>query len=263
MDLFSENHTDSATEDGFRFFPRDPRVAMAAYVLIIAAAFALRQFWSVFCLLLYVLVLYTLCGFNLAAVWKRTKKIVLFALLAVLLNAVLVKGEALVSIGDTPIVSREGLMRGAYYFVQIHVLFLSTGLFVSLTTPEQFARAISSIVSPIAPAFAKRLALYAFLSLGFLPFFIEEFHRIATLQKFRGGGLTGGIVQKAKGVRLLLVPLLLSAVRRSEQLAMVIELRGLKNKAGGLVALGRPRLQDYGFILLTLVVIAAAYLSSV
>jgi energy-coupling factor transport system permease protein len=261
MDLLSENHNHPAAGEGFRFFPRDPRVGVVAYLLIIIAAFALRQFWGVFCLLLYVLVLYLLCGFTLAAVWRRTKKIVLFALLAVLLNAVLVKGEALISIGDVSILSREGLWRGAYYFVQIHVLFLSTGLFVSLTSPEQFAKAIASIVSPIAPAFAKRLALYAFLSLGFLPFFVDEFHRITTLQKFRGGGLTGGLARKLKGVRLLLVPLLLSAVRRSEQLAMVIELRDLKNKVGGLVALGRPRLQDYGFVLLTLVVIAAAYLS--
>jgi energy-coupling factor transport system permease protein len=262
MNLLSDNHNDSGARTEHHFFPRDPRIGMAAYLLIIVAAFALRHFWGVLCLLFYVLVLHMLCGFNFATVWKRTKKITLFALLAMLLNAVLVKGEALIAIDGTSIISREGLWRGAFYFVQIHVLFVSTGLIVSLTSPEQFAKAISSIVSPVAPAFAKRLALYAFLSLGFLPFFVEEFQRIATLQKFRGGGLTGGLAQKLKGVRLLLVPLLLSAVRRSEQLAMVIELRDLKNKAGGLVALDRPRLQDYGFILLTLVVIAAAYLSS-
>jgi energy-coupling factor transport system permease protein len=234
---------------------------MLAYALIIVAAFALRDFWGVFCLLLYVLALYLLSGFSLQMIWKRTRRIALFALLAVLLNAVLVRGETLLSIGGYSVLSKEGLWRGSYFFVQIHVLFLATGLFVSLTSPEEFARGISAAVTPIAPRFAKRMALYAFLSLGFVPFFFEEFNRIATLQKFRGGGLTGGLMQKLRGVRLLLVPLLLSAIRRSEQLAMVIELRDLKNKAGELVRLTRPRIHDYGFILLTLVVIGAAYLS--
>lgn len=246
---------------GFRVYPSDPRIAMIAYALIMIAAFALRDFWGVLCLLFYVLALHLLSGFSLYMIWKRTKRVALFALLAVLLNAVLVKGETLASIGGFSILSKEGLWRGCYFFVQIHVLFLATGLFVSLTSPEEFARGISAAISPIAPAFARRMALYAFLSLGFLPFFFEEFHRIATLQKFRGGGLTGGFAQKLRGVRLLLVPLLLSAVRRSEQLAIIIELRDLKNNAGELVALGRPRLSDYGFIMLTLAVIAAAYLS--
>lgn len=262
MDLFSEHHVNSKAGKRYSFFPGDPRVGMIAFLLLITAAFALRHFWSVLCLLLYVLVLYILSGFSLAVIWKRTRTIALFAMLAVLLNAVLVKGEPLISLGGAAILSKEGLWRGAYYFVQIHVLFLSMGLFVSLTSPEQFAKAISSAVSPISPAFARRLALYAFLSLGFLPFFVGEFNRIATLQKFRGGGLTGGLVQKLKGVRLLLVPLLLSAVRRSEQLAMVIELRDLKSKTNGLVALERPRSKDYGFIVLTMAVIAASYLVS-
>jgi energy-coupling factor transporter transmembrane protein EcfT len=230
--------------------------------MIMVAAFALRQFWGVFCLLLYVLVLHILSGFSLGMIWKRSRKIALFALLAVLLNAALVKGETLLSIGETAILSKEGLWRGGYFFIQIHLLFLTTALFVSLISPEQFAKGISSAVTPFAPAFAKRLALYAFLSLGFLPFFIEEFNRIATLQKFRGGGLSGGLAQKLKGVRLLLVPLLLSAIHRSEQLAMVIELRDLKHKAGGLVVLRHPRMHDYGFVALTLVVIAAAYAAS-
>jgi len=262
VDFFAEQQTGPATAKGRRLYPEDPRAGILAYVLIIAAAFALRDLRGVLCLLVYVLALYMLCGFSPANVWRRTRKIALFALLAVLLNAVLVKGEPLFSFGGTPIVSKEGLWRGAYYFVQIHVLFLATGLFISLTTPEQLAKAVSSAVTPVSPAFAGRMALYAFLSLGFLPFFTEEFHRIVTVQKFRGGGLAGGLAQKWKGVRLLLVPLFLSAIRRSEQLATVIELRDLKSKAGGLVVLEHPRRRDYAFVVLTLAVIAAAFLFS-
>ncbi|MFH1756343.1 MAG: energy-coupling factor transporter transmembrane component T [Candidatus Latescibacterota bacterium] len=258
--------TDRQTRTGHKaarsVIPGDPRVALLAYVILIAAAFALRQVWGVFLLLLYVLILHGLSGFSLAAIWKRARTVFFFALLAVLLNALLVKGDSILAVGGRSILSREGLWRGAYFFIQIHVLFLSTGLFVSLISPEELAQGISAIVKPIAPQFAKRLALYAFLSIGFFPFFLEEFNRIVMLQRFRGGGLDGGLVRKLKGVRLLLVPLLLSAIRRSEQLAMVIELRDLKNKAGNLVALGRPRWLDYGFIAVTLIVIAAAYLSA-
>ena len=105
---------------------------------------------------------------------------------------------------------------------------------------------------------AKRMALYAFLSIGFLPLFLEEFERITTLQKFRGGGLEGGLIKKLRGVRLLLVPLFLSAIHRSGQLAMVVELRGLKESAGELVSLQRPGLKDYVSIVVTLAVVGFA-----
>ena len=64
-----------------------------------------------------------------------------------------------------------------------------------------------------------------FLSFGFLPLFADELERVRLAQRFRGGGLEGGFGRKLRGVRLLLVPLFVSAFRRADELAFAMESR--------------------------------------
>ena len=94
--------------------------------------------------------------------------------------------------------------------------------------------------------------------MSFVPLFGDEFHRIRHAQSFRGGGLQGGFRDRVDAVRLIVVPLLLSAIRRSEQLAMVVELRGLRVRLASANEFGRPRAGDYAFALATGAVITAA-----
>jgi len=77
-------------------------------------------------------------------------------------------------------------------------------------------------------------------------------------QKFRGGGLDGGFFKKVRGVRLLFVPLILSAIHRSGELAAVVELRGIERTIGGILVLERATARDYAFIATTAAVVAAA-----
>ncbi|NIO29409.1 MAG: hypothetical protein GTO29_12760 [Candidatus Latescibacteria bacterium] len=257
MNLISmDNRRQSDARQVYRFFPKDPRFAIFALVLLIVSAFVVRRPGGMLCLLVYVLLLHSLSGASAGSIWKRSKKILLFALLAVVLNAVLVSGEPLVTVSGRQIVSKEGFSRGIYFFMQIFVLYHSTVLFVLFTSQEAVAQGISALIKPLAPKLANKMAFYAFVSIGFLPLFFEEFERIATLQRFRGGGLQGGPLQKLRGTRLLIVPLFLSAIQRSGQLAMVVELRGLRDAAGELLELGRPSIRDCVFIGVTLTVVA-------
>ena len=241
-------HPRSGVESGYRFFPKDPRFSIIAFILLVAGSFVIRRPEGMLCLFLYLVLLHILSGASAGTIWKHLRRIILFALLAIVLNAILVRGEPLVTIGGRAVISKSGLFRGTYFFLQILALYLSVVLFVSLTPHEAFGQGVAALIRPFAPRLADRAAFYSFLTVGFLPLFFEELGRIATLQKFRGGGLEGGILQKFKGARLLIVPLILSAIRRSGQLAMVVELRGLKESAGNLLVLDRPGGRDYAFI---------------
>jgi energy-coupling factor transporter transmembrane protein EcfT len=61
-------------------------------------------------------------------------------------------------------------------------------------------------------------------------------------------------------VRLLVVPLVVSAIRRSEQLAMVTQLRGLKDRLGDSLVIARPRAADVALSVATWVVVLGAAL---
>jgi energy-coupling factor transporter transmembrane protein EcfT len=138
------------------------------------------------------------------------------------------------------------------------ILYLGAVVFLAVVSPEEMARAVSAFARPFSPGFARRCALYVFLTLGFLPLFADEIERVRVAQGFRGGGLEGGIARKLRGVRLLLVPMFVSAVHRSEYLAMAVELRDVKTTIGNILPLESPSQRDYVFVAATLAVIAAA-----
>ena len=87
--------------------------------------------------------------------------------------------------------------------------------------------------------------------------------RIRQAQSFRGANMkTGGIARRATTARALIVPLVLSAIHRSGQLAAVVELRGLRDRVGTALPAGRPGVADVVFVSATAVVLAAIALWS-
>ena len=64
------------------------------------------------------------------------------------------------------------------------------------------------------------------IALRFIPTLIEETEKIISAQKARGADLeTGSLLQRAKALIPILIPLFVSAFRRAEELALAMECR--------------------------------------
>jgi len=64
------------------------------------------------------------------------------------------------------------------------------------------------------------------IALRFIPTLIEETDKIMSAQKARGADLeSGGIIDRAKALIPILVPLFVSAFRRADELALAMECR--------------------------------------
>ena len=71
------------------------------------------------------------------------------------------------------------------------------------------------------------------IALRFIPTLTEETDKIMKAQKARGADFeTGNIIQKAKSLIPLLVPLFISSFRRADELAMAMEARCYRGGAG-------------------------------
>ena len=71
------------------------------------------------------------------------------------------------------------------------------------------------------------------IALRFIPILMEETDRIMKAQKARGADFeTGNLIQKAKAMVPLLVPLFISAFRRANDLAMAMEARCYRGGEG-------------------------------
>ena len=64
------------------------------------------------------------------------------------------------------------------------------------------------------------------IALRFIPTLLDETDKIMKAQQARGADFeTGGLMQKAKSLVPILVPLFISAFRRADELAMAMEAR--------------------------------------
>ena len=235
--------------------PRDSRILMVAFGSLVLGALAVSHLGGLVLILVYLAILHRVMGPESGPTVRNLWNIVSLMLLVVIINAVLVEGEPLPYV---PFVSREGLAAGVFFAVRVLVLYLAMMLLMVLVPPEGFARAVAMLVMPFSAYAARRAALYSFLTIGFVPLFGDEFQRILIAQRFRGGGLEGGLARRIRGVRLLFIPLVLSAIHRSAQLAMVVELRGIQDSIGTILVFDRPLVADYVFAGTTGVVVAAA-----
>ena len=70
------------------------------------------------------------------------------------------------------------------------------------------------------------LSMMMSIALRFIPTLIEETDKIMSAQKARGADFeSGNLVQKAKALIPILVPLFISAFRRADELAVAMECR--------------------------------------
>ena len=149
-------------------------------------------------------------------------------------------------------------------FMVIRIIFLiaGTSLLTYTTSPIQLTDAIERLLSPLKKLHVPvhELAMMMTIALRFIPTLIEETDKIMAAQKARGADLeSGSLMQRAKALIPILIPLFVSAFRRAEELATAMECRCYRGGEG------RTRLRqmqsgarDYIALGVTCVFLAAA-----
>jgi energy-coupling factor transport system permease protein len=248
-----------ATDTTSTFSIPDPRPRVVSFAVVVASAMVVvTGVAAMTAVLAYVLVLFFAAGRPARELYVHASRLLPFVVIIMVLNGWIVPGPAVVSVGGHGVLSRDGLASGAFFSVRLCVLYMATAVLLATTAPEEFAAAVFAFARPFWPRAAARLAFYGFVSMSFVPLFADELRRVRQAQSFRGGGLSGGFVARVRGTRVLVVPLVVSAVRRSEQLAMVTELRGLKDRLGESLVIGRARAADAALPALTVAVVIGA-----
>lgn len=187
-------------------------------------------------------------------------RLLLFALVLVFFQAVFLdRGQVLFYIipwVDTLPVTDEGLVLGAA--MGLRMMTVVTSFLVLLATTQ---------VKDITVMLVARLRVpydYAFLFstiLRFIPVFIREARQVDQAQRARGLRLEGwNPWRKIRGYAPLAVPLVLLSLRRAEQLAVALEMRGY-GQGGGVVA-DRPLKNRDRFLIAGLVLITGALLAA-
>ncbi|MGN1008936.1 MAG: energy-coupling factor transporter transmembrane component T family protein, partial [Butyricicoccus sp.] len=129
------------------------------------------------------------------------------------------------------------------------------------TSPIDLTDGLERLMGPLKKIHVPvhELAMMMSIALRFIPTLIEETEKIISAQKARGADFeSGNIVQRAKAMVPILVPLFISAFRRADELATAMECRLYRGDEG------RTRMKqlrisrvDYGAIAISAVTFGA------
>ena len=131
--------------------------------------------------------------------------------------------------------TQEGIRQGLFMGWRLLLLVLTTSLLTLTSSPIALTDGIERLLNPFrrigVPA--HELAMMMTIALRFIPTLLEETDKIMKAQMARGADFdTGNIIQRARGMVPLLVPLFISAFRRADELAMAMEARCYRGGEG-------------------------------
>ena len=156
---------------------------------------------------------------------KGLKPVIFIIVLTALLNLFVSDGTPIIEgIGIT----WEGLAKAVMMTVRIILLIVGTFLLTYTTSPMSLTDGLEMLLNPLKKIKVPvhEMAMMMSMALRFIPTLIEETDKIMSAQKARGADFeTGGLVQRAKALLPILIPLIISAFRRAEDLAVAMESR--------------------------------------
>ena len=207
----------------------DPRTKILLTLVYIVSLFLASWLVSYGILVVVLGVIIALSKVHLKTILKGMKPIVFIVVLTGLLNLFYTPGtgEPLVSFWVFKIYA-EGIWAAFFMILRIMMLITCTFLLTYTTSPILLTDGLERLLGPLKKLHVPihELSMMMAIALRFIPTLIEETDKIMSAQKARGADFdTGGLMDKAKALVPLLVPLFISAFRRADELAVAMECR--------------------------------------
>ena len=205
----------------------DPRAKILFTVLFIATIFLCKNVVSYGLTLVVLLVLIAISRVRPKVFLKGMKPIIFIVICTALLNLFYTSGTVLWSFGILKI-TEEGLWKAGFMVLRILMLIACTLLLTYTTSPIALTDGLERLLRPLKKVHfpVHELSMMMSIALRFIPTLIQETDKIISAQKARGADFdSGGLVQKAKALIPILIPLFISSFRRAEELAIAMECR--------------------------------------
>jgi len=240
----------------------DPRTKIILATLFIVAVFVANNPVSFLLLVAVTLALIAISRISFRVIMKSIKPIVFILLFTAIINVFMTvgDGEPLVSFWVLKIYE-EGIARAILMALRVIILIVGSSVLLTYTTsPIALTDGIEALLSPLKKI---KLPVHTFammmsIALRFIPTLVEETEKIMNAQKSRGADFTtGSLVQRAKALIPILVPLFVSSFKRAEELATAMECRCYRgdNNRTKLVKL-EYRGRDFIFMILFVLLLA-------
>ena len=212
----------------------DPRVKIAGTLLFLVSLFIVDNFIGYLLAGLFLVIGIKLSRVPLKFIFKGMKAIYLLLLITMLFNLFLTPGTPIFEFWKIKI-TIEGVKVAAMMGVRLVFLITGSSLMTLTTTPNQLTDGLEMLMNPMKKLHVPvhEISMMMSIALRFIPILLEETDKIMKAQMARGADFeSGSLINRAKSLIPLLVPLFISAFRRANDLAMAMEARCYRGGEG-------------------------------
>ena len=206
----------------------DPRVKIVCTLAYLISLFLFKSVLGYAICTLFLLAVIRTSKVPFKFITKGLKPIILLLMMTTIFNLFFTSGgKILLSVGFIKI-TEEGLRASVYMVLRLVYLIIGSSIMTLTTTPNELTDGIERLLRPLnkIKVPVHEIAMMMSIALRFIPILLEETDKIMKAQIARGADLeSGNIIQKAKSMIPILVPLFVSAFRRANDLAMAMEAR--------------------------------------
>ncbi|GAB6138749.1 energy-coupling factor transporter transmembrane component T family protein [Halanaerobaculum tunisiense] len=206
----------------------DPRIKIIVIALFILSIFLLDTFGGYLVLAAFILLTVMLAKLEVKYLVRSVKPLLFIILFTFGIHIFMTRGGQVLWQWKLLRIEEEGLRLGSFMALRLIFLISYTSLLTLTTSPLELTDGLEKLLDPFkrfgVPA--HELAMMMTIALRFIPTLLEEAQKIMKAQKARGADFeSGNLVQRAKSLLPLLVPLFVNSFRRADDLALAMEAR--------------------------------------
>lgn len=206
----------------------DPRVKLFATLVYIIALFTFRGLLGFAVITGMLIFMIHVSKVPFSYMVKGLKAIVVLLIITAVFNLLFTSTGTMYWHWEPFYVTSTGIMNAVLMTVRLIYLIIGTSLMTLTTTPNQLTDGLEKSLGFLSRIHVPvhTIAMMMSIALRFIPILMEETDKIMKAQMARGADFEhGNLIQRAKNMIPLLIPLFVSAFRRADDLAMAMEAR--------------------------------------
>lgn len=239
----------------------DPRVKLIATLVYVFELFLVRDIATFAYMSLILLAMILLCRVPFSFMVRGLRMIVFLMIVAGVFNLFLTPGEAIWSFGILKL-TKLGIKNALIMVFRMIYLIIGSSILTLTTTPNSLTEGLERLMKwlKIFHVPVHEIAMMMSIALRFIPILLEETDKIIKAQQSRGANLeTGNVINRARNLVPILVPLFVSAFRRAYELSLAMEARCYNGGEGRTkmypLKYSRGDIISYVLIILSLIII--------
>ena len=246
----------------------DPRTKLIMLVVYIVALFMASNWISYGLMFLFLVMVIAVSRIPVKSILRGMKPLMMILIFTGVLNLFFTEGETVLVSFWVITITKEGLIRAVFMVARILMLISGTFLLTYTTSPISLTDGLEALMNPlkVIKVPVHELSMMMCIALRFIPTLIEETDKFMAAQKARGADFeSGNLMDKARALVPILVPLFISAFRRADELATAMECRCYQGGEGRTkMKLLRYNLWDFeafglGAVLLGLIIVLRTF----